>query len=65
MRKVKKLKAFMRGTDLFTEAWIEPKKFPELYRTIKELKAERNCWRECGIVEVEVKEVKWRRKGSL
>lgn len=35
------------------------------YSTIKELKRDRRCWKECGILEVEVKEVKWRVKQDL
>jgi hypothetical protein len=27
---------------------------PEIYKSIKALKADRECWRECGIVQVEI-----------
>lgn len=30
-----------------------------LWPTIKALKAEAKCWRQCGIVEVEVRVVRW------
>ena len=30
-----------------------------LYSTVEELKAKRDCWKECGIVEVELKLSRW------
>jgi len=30
-----------------------------LYSTIEDLKRKRTCWKECGIVEVELKLKKW------
>lgn len=48
-------KAYMCATDFDIELpWNKTAEFPVLYRTIKALKKDRNCWRECGIVEVKV-----------
>lgn len=30
-----------------------------LYSTAEELKLNRTCWKQCGIVKVEIKVVKW------
>jgi hypothetical protein len=30
-----------------------------LYSSVKELKKQRTCWKECGIVELELKLIKW------
>lgn len=30
-----------------------------LYSSVEELKAKRTCWKECGIVELSISEVKW------
>jgi len=59
-------KAFMCATDFYTEWKSNPEKeCPEMYKTIKELKAKRACWKECGIEEVIVKRVRARHKGKL
>ena len=52
---MKKAKAYMCATDFDIELpWNKTAEFPELYRTIKALKKDRSCWRECGIIEVQV-----------
>lgn len=38
---------------------------PQVYGNIKNLKQERTCWEQCGIIEVEIKEVRWHVKQTL
>ncbi len=48
--------AFMCMTDWDIEIpWHRKGEFPEVYKSMAALKRDRSCWRECGIVEVEVK----------
>lgn len=35
------------------------------YPSVESIKAQRGCWKECGIVELEVKEIKWISKQRL
>lgn len=56
MKPLKSTKAFMCGTDFSLDiSWDKLGDFPVLYKTVKSLKADRSCWSECGIFEVEVK----------
>lgn len=64
--KNKKITAYICGTDYdheFDPSNADP---PEFYSTIQRLKKDRSCWRECGIVKVEVriKLLKTVKKGS-
>lgn len=36
-----------------------------LYSTVKQLKEERSCWKECGIVEIHLELGKWVKKQNL
>lgn len=36
-----------------------------LYYTIKDLKKNRNCWKQCGIVEIELNLKRWVKKQNL
>jgi hypothetical protein len=66
MKPLKSTKAYMCGTDFSCEMpWNKTADFPELYRTIKALKAERSCWVDCGITEVEVKFKRVVKRGTL
>lgn len=48
---------YICGTDLLHE--LPDEQSCRFYKTIKNLKVKENCWKECGVVEVEIKEVKW------
>lgn len=63
--RAKRLRAFMCGTDMQEELHVSQSTGVETFSAIKHLKKERPCWRECGIVEVEIREVKWRVKQKL
>lgn len=53
----KKVKAYMCATDWIHE--IEHTTFPELYYTLGELKKDRKCWKQCGVIEIELTMKKW------
>lgn len=59
-----KYKAYMCATDFRLE-WVldDRARCPEMYKTIKGLKKDRKCWKECGIVEVKL--VKTKVKGRM
>ena len=59
----KKLKAYMCGTST-TDLHFE-KPSVELYSSIKALKKERKCWRECGILELDLSKAKLIFKGKM
>ena len=54
----------MCGTDWSIESFDAPE-FPELFKTVQQLKKNRICWQECGIVQVEVTLVKVITKGDF
>lgn len=54
MKKPKKIKAYICETDYNHEFDPDNADPPEFYSTIGRLKKDRTCWRECGIVQVEV-----------
>ena len=64
---MKKLTAYICETDYNHEFDPDNADLPQFYSTVKSLKKDRSCWRECGIVEVEVrvKLIKSVRKGKL
>jgi hypothetical protein len=66
MKPLKATKAFMCSTDFDIDIpWNRTADFPTLYRTIKALKAERKCWVDCGITEVEVKFKRVVKRGTI
>lgn len=58
-----KFKGYICGTDLLEVAMKAPH-LPELFKSQAQLKRERSCWRECGIVEVEVKAKRYVKKAK-
>lgn len=50
----KKIIAYICETDWNHEIDPDNADPPEFFSTIKRLKKNRTCWRECGIVQVEV-----------
>lgn len=59
-------KAYMCATDFNTEWTLNPSaECPEMYKTQAALKRERACWRECGIVEVQVKVMNVKHTGTM
>jgi hypothetical protein len=60
IKKTKKIKLYMDGTDFDCEMGNVA---VELYASIEELKSKRPCTHECGIVAVTVELVEWVEKG--
>lgn len=65
--KEKSIKLYVCGIDWDVEAnyWKEMSTLPVLYPSIKQLKKDRLCWQECGIVELNVSLTKWVLKQNL
>lgn len=56
---VKKITAYLCGTDYYHEIG---ECTTHTFASVKALKQNNKCWRECGIVKVEVRLVKWMTK---
>lgn len=54
MNKTKKLKAYICTTDFHHDFDESNADLPEFFSTLKSLKKNRTCWKECGIVQVQV-----------
>lgn len=61
--KSKKYKRYMCGTDFDTELHYGAPQV-ETYESVRALKNRKSCWRECGIIQVEIKMTKQIRKGT-
>lgn len=56
--KKRKIYGYLCGVDFQHEAG-ESSDYPLLYNSPEALKKDRVCWEQCGIVQVELKLVKW------
>jgi hypothetical protein len=66
MKPRKATKAYLCSTDFSIEIpWNIEADFPQLYRSMADLKLERKCWKECGITEVEVKFKRVVKRGTI
>lgn len=36
-----------------------------VFKTIRDLKINRTCWKECGILEIKARPIKWRSKQKV
>lgn len=57
MKSTKTKKSYICGVDWQHE--VEECNDVKLYSTVNALKKDRKCWKECGIVELEIKVKKW------
>lgn len=66
-KKEKSIKLYACGIDWDVEAnfWRETSTLPILYPSVKQLKKDRLCWQECGIVELNLSSTKWIVKQDL
>ncbi len=53
----KKLKGYICGTDI-TDIFLGANDV-KIYSSIKDLKKSRSCWKECGIVELDLSKPKY------
>ncbi len=64
MTKLKTKKVYVCGVDWQHELG-EVSDYTKVYSTVEDLKRQRSCWEECGIVELEVKMTKWMEPQNL
>ena len=58
-----KIKAYMCGTDWFKE--LPDAQDVKIYTSLKKFKKDRQCYEECGIIEVEIVKKRIVKKGTL
>lgn len=64
MTEVKEITAFVCGTDWQFEC-RDILSRTKLFNTIEELKEQKKCWQECGVVQLEISEVCWLEKPTV
>lgn len=60
-----KIKAYLCTTDWNTELPVMQANDVRIFTSLSELKKQRTCWPECGIIEIEIKKKRTVKKGTL